>query len=67
MNLNQPFAHVPEWKRPRVTWQRVRVLPNCSGFLYRTQAGDMRTAEPGAVIVIDSELAEQRRRNIEIL
>jgi hypothetical protein len=61
----QSLGRVQDWKKPPVRWHRVRVLANCSGFLYRTQGGDMASAEPGEFVVIDSETLETRRRNVQ--
>lgn len=56
---------VPEWRKPTVTWSRVRVLANCSGFVYRGRDGQMHVGNPGDVVEIDAETRETRRRNIE--
>lgn len=50
---------------PPLTWKRVRIKADCSGFLYRTREGNLVAGHTGEVIDCDSETLQIRRRDLQ--
>lgn len=56
------LSRIADWKPPKMTWHKVRVREDCSGFLYRDRGGEMQHAGPGEVHEVDLEALEVARR-----
>lgn len=57
----------PDYKPPKVTWHRVKVIGETSGFLYRGRDGQMHRAQAGEIHEIDAHALFARQRNVQEL
>lgn len=65
MSVLDQVNSIPMWRRPKLSWVRVTVRGDCSGFTYRDRAGELQVVRGGETAEIDSETYEARRRSVE--